>query len=141
MGDKRIKYRSGYKHQLVEEYSVKTRIKPRIKIETEYIILNSEGKLSVKKGYAWDGASGPVPDTRKVLRASLVHDALYQLMRTQPDKLPREDHRGDADLLFKEVCIEDGVVKSKAKVYYFGLRKFGEKFADPSSRKRIKTAP
>ena len=137
----RIKYRSGYKHQLVEEYVIKTEIKPQINIETEYITLNHEGKLTIKKGYAWDGASGPVPDTRRVLRASLVHDAFYQLMRTQPEKLPRGVYRRAVDLLFKEMCIKDGVRSSRASVFYFGLRKFGEIAADPVSRKKIKRAP
>lgn len=137
----RIKYRSGYKHQLAEEYNVKIRIKPQAEIVTEYISLDTHGKLSIKKGYAWDGASGPVPDTRRVLRASLVHDALYQLMRTQSDRFPREEYRRAADLLFKEMCIEDGVARSKAKIYYFALRKFGERAADPLSRKVIRRAP
>jgi len=141
MTDKVIKYRSGYKHQLASDYNIYTPLKPIIEIKTDYITLDIEGNLVVKAGYAWDGASGPVPDTNKVLRASLVHDALYQLMRMMPDNFSDDQYRDKADLLFKDICIEDGVIKSKAKVYYFGLKSFGGPAADPTNVKKVKKAP
>ena len=53
--------------------------------------------MSVQKDYAWDGPSGPTIDTRNSLRASLVHDVLYQAMRE--GGLPRTFRRR-ADLEF-----------------------------------------
>ena len=41
----------------------------------------SSGKLVVKAFYEWDGPSGPAIDTDNFMDGSLVHDALYDLMR------------------------------------------------------------
>ena len=80
MAKKRISYRSGYKYQLAKNYVQQIKIKPAADItEPDFIKLTKDGTLTVKKGYAWDGPSGPVPDTKENLRASLVHDALYHM--------------------------------------------------------------
>ena len=50
-------------------------------IFTDYIILDIQGNLVIKKGYAWDGAT-LFPDLEVVKRGSLVHDALCQLLRS-----------------------------------------------------------
>jgi len=76
-----IRYRGDYKYQLADGYEINISIKPKTDSKTEFIDLDINGNLKVKKGYAWDGPSGPVIDTKENLRASLVHDALYQLMR------------------------------------------------------------
>ncbi len=81
MATKRIAYRSGYKYQLAKAYSIGINIKPGKDIKTKFIKLDRTGKLTIVGGYAWDGPSGPVVDTKENMRASLVHDALYQLMR------------------------------------------------------------
>ena len=78
---KRIFYSKGYKYQLKREYSLLTRICPDDDIQTLFVTLSKNGFLRIKTGYAWDGASGPAIDTRNFMRGSLVHDALYQLMR------------------------------------------------------------
>ena len=44
-----ISYKKGYKYQLVREYSMGIPVRPDSDIETEYIILNSEGKITIKK--------------------------------------------------------------------------------------------
>lgn len=102
-----IRYRSGYKYQLAEDYEIHTRIRPPQDIADDFISLDRQGNLKVSKGYAWDGVSGPVPDTSSNLRASLIHDALYQLMRKR--KLSASAHRDSADQLFRDICREDGV--------------------------------
>ena len=89
-----IKYRSDYKYQLASDYRIQIPIRPAADIDTEFIRLATDGELTVKKGYAWDGPSGPVIDTKKNLRAALVHDALYQLMRNA--KLNKRTHRKSA---------------------------------------------
>ncbi len=81
MARSQIRYRSGYKYQLVDDYSVKVRVKPDENISTEFIALDKDGVLKMNQGYAWDGPSGPTIDTKNFMRGSLVHDALYQLMR------------------------------------------------------------
>jgi len=134
-----IRYRSDYKYQLAEGYVVNISINPKSDIKTEFIDLDTDGKLTVKKGYAWDGPSGPVKDTKENLRASLVHDALYQLMRN--NELKTRTHRKTADQEFKDICKADGVSNLRASVYYKALRKFGKPAASPESKKKIKRAP
>lgn len=102
-----IRYRSDYKYQLAEGYKISISVKPKSNIETEFIDLDTDGNLTVKNSYAWDGPSGPVKDTDENMRASLVHDALYQLMRN--DKLKSRTHRKAADQEFKDICKADGV--------------------------------
>ena len=76
-----MKYISGYKYQLYADEWMHTNIKPSDKIVTEYIELWLDGWMLVKKGYAWDGPSGPTWDTDDTMTPSLFHDAAYQLMR------------------------------------------------------------
>ena len=80
-----------------------------------------------------------VIDTRENLRASLVHDALYQLMRQE--KLSSRTHRRAADQIFKDLCKDDGVPNLHASTYYKALRKYGKPAASPASKKKILEAP
>lgn len=139
MTDKYIKYRSGYKYQLAKDYHISTSIKPTADINTPFIALDMKGNLVVKTGYAWDGASGPVIDTDNNLRASLVHDALYQLMREK--KISRKRHKHKADKLFQSMCKKDGVLSAIALIYYQVLRKLGNPSTDPKNVKKVKRAP
>ena len=120
MTDKHIHYRSGYKYQLAHDYHDQIPITSPRKIDTQFIALDIEGNLIIKCGYAWDGTSGPVIDTSFNLRASLVHDALYQLMRN--NKLPAKVSKDDADQLFRKMCKEDGVLPPIAYIYYCALK-------------------
>ncbi|GAB1623338.1 hypothetical protein AAOGI_33880 [Agarivorans albus] len=134
-----IKYRAEYKYQLAHAYKQKVSIRPKLSIETEFIDLDIGGNLLVKSGYAWDGPSGPVIDTEENMRASLVHDALYQLMRNE--ELSARTHRKAADQLFKDMCKEDGVSNFRASAYYKALRKFGKPAASPQNKKKVHRAP
>ncbi len=134
-----IRYRSDYKYQLAEGYKISISIRPKSNIETEFIDLDTDGNLTVKNGYAWDGPSGPVKDTDENMRASLIHDALYQLMRN--DKLKSRTHRKAADQKFKDICKADGVSNFWASVYYKALRKFGKPAASPRNKKVVVRAP
>lgn len=134
-----IRYRSDYKYQLAETYQIKIDIKPHSDISTKFIDLDTIGNLKVKSGYAWDGPSGPVKDTKENLRSSLIHDALYQLMRGR--ELYARTHRKAADQLFKDICKEDGVSNYWASKYYWALRRFGKPAASPENKKKIARAP
>ena len=136
---KKIKYRAGYKYQLAEDYWVKTNITPEQSIFTEFFVLSNTGLLFIFSGYAWDGTSGPVRDTKRNLRASLPHDAFYQAFRMK--KLEREKWRKEVDDLFMDMCVQDGVWKWMAKGYYKTLRVVGGYAADPKNKKKIFTAP
>ena len=88
---------------------------------TEYLAL-SEDALTVKAWYLWDGASGPTVDSPSTMRASLVHDALYQLMRL--GVLPRS-LKGAADQLLHDLLIEDGMGRFRAWYWLQAVRWFG----------------
>ena len=133
-----IKYKSGYKYQLAEKYVEDITIKPKNDIVTFYITLNSGGTLRLRKGYAWDGPSGPTFDTRNFMRGSVVHDALYQLMRE--GHLNPDDWREAADDELKRLCLQDGMSKSRAWWVHKGVR-WGGKKAATGPAKEVKTAP
>jgi len=134
-----IRYRSDYKYQLAEGYVISISIKPKSDIKTEFIDLDTNGNLKVKKGYAWDGPSGPVKDTKENMRASLIHDALYQLMRH--GELKSRTHRKAADQIFKDICKADGVSNLRASIYYKALRRFGNPAASPENKKKVTRTP
>ena len=91
-----ITYKDGYRYQLQEGYSLVISIRPAAAVANDYIALDPQGVLRIAKGYAWDGPSGPTLDTRNFMRGSLVHDALYQLMRE--GLLDHTIHREAADI-------------------------------------------
>ena len=134
-----ISYKGGYKYQLKEDHVTGISIKPDAPITTEYIVLSIEGRLTVKNGYAWDGPSGPTFDTLNFMRGSLVHDALYQLMRE--GHLDADRYRDVADRLLQTMCQEDGMTALRAWWVYQGVRLGGGPSADPASNKPIKRAP
>lgn len=134
-----ISYKKGYKYQIVEEYSTNIPIKPDNDIACDYVSLSSKGAIVIKKGYAWDGPSGPTFDTLNFMRCSLVHDALYQLMRA--NALDNTIHREAADRLLQKMCKEDGMNSIRAWWIYKGLRLGGDPAADPANKKSIIKAP
>ena len=104
-----------------------------------FIVLTKDGHLTISKGYAWDGPSGPTIDTKDFMRGSLVHDALYQLMRAR--KLPQET-RIAADNLLRETCKADGMSAFRAWYVYRSVRAFAAKSAVPDDHEDdIFTAP
>jgi hypothetical protein len=74
-------YERGWKYELAEDTDFQTQIFPEHTITTDFIQLRPDGLLTLCRGYAWDGASGPTIDSDSSMRGSAVHDALYQLMK------------------------------------------------------------
>jgi len=83
------------------------------------LTITKTGKLTIKSGYAWDGPSGPSFDTKNFMRGSLIHDALYQLMREQ--NIP-QNMRKQADEILRKICLDDGMSKIRAWWVYQGVR-------------------
>ena len=133
-----IYYRSGYKYQLAVTHVEQVALRHPMGITTEYITLTPDGKLEIKEGYAWDGPSGPTFDSPSSMRGSLVHDALYQLLREQ--LLPASD-RELADRELYRICLEDGMWKWRAKLWLDGVRDFAGAAADPKNNKKVYVAP
>jgi hypothetical protein len=130
-----IKYRKidGYKYQLMEKYVHETQWALPKAVETggKWVILSKTGKLTLKKGYAWDGPSGPTIDSKNFMRGSLVHDGCYQLIR---EKLIPPRKRKPADVLLWLICLEDGMARVRADYVYHAVRAFGAGAAKPSKK-------
>ena len=140
MAENFIKYRKGYKYQLAEDYTAMTCIEaPGLEdIVTEFITLTTEGRLTIKSGYACDGPSGPTIDTPSFMRGAFEHDAFYQLMRMGLLSLTYRDR---VDNRLRDVCLQDGMWEFRANYVYRSLDKFGGSSADPKNKKKIYTAP
>lgn len=132
-----IQYRDGYKYQLVETYTCRVSIVGQ-NARSEFIDLEPDGKLTICHGYAWDGPSGPTVDTKNFMRGSLVHDALYQLLR---EGLIPQELRQAADMILRDICREDGMSAPRAWWVYNGVRLGGGPAAAIGSSRPVKTAP
>lgn len=134
-----IRYSRGYKYQLEDDYQETVAVQPDHILITPWVSLGTNGLLLIRKGYAWDGPSGPAIDTRSFMRGSLVHDALYQLMRL--GRLDRHRWRKEADRELRRICREDGMNAARAAWVYAGVRMAAGKATLPSHERRILLAP
>lgn len=132
-----IKYKAGYKYQLVECYSAQTPVRWRDVIDTDYIRLMPDGWLLIRKGYAWDGATF-FPDFDWIVRGSLIHDALYQLIRER--RLPVET-KEVADYFLAECCKEDQAWNWQAGIVEVGVKRFGDFGVRPENCRPVLIAP
>ncbi len=67
-----------YKYQLMRDYKHQTTIRLNHDIKIQgFITLSSSGLLTITKGYAWDGSSGPTTDTKNFMRGSLLFTMPY----------------------------------------------------------------
>lgn len=132
-----MKYQKGFKYQLAKDEVIFVEWLIEYDIDTPYISIE-HGEVLVRKGYAWDGPSGPTFDTKSFMRGSLFHDALYQLMRLE--ELPRS-LRHQIDELLIELCLEDKMWPLRAKWVMFGVDYFAASAAHPDHVKKVYTAP
>lgn len=113
-----VYYRTGYRHQLAEDFELDVSeygIFPHSPGGNDYVQLTLGGDLHISKGYAWDGASGPAINTTSFVRPSLVHDALYQLIRM--GVVPR-DCRAAADRLLGQMLREDSLIIANRQPWF-----------------------
>jgi len=113
-----------YKYYLLEKYSILTKLQPKKSIVSGggWVNLTVKGTLTMKAGYCWNGASS-AKDTPSNMRPSLVHDALYQLMR---EGLLPQSYRSAADDLYQALCREDGMNRFRAWYHRKVLLHFAE---------------
>jgi hypothetical protein len=105
-----IAYNDGYKYQLKEAYAVAIDITPATAI-----------------------------DTLSFMRGSLIHDALYQLMRES--HLDHNIYREPADRVLQKICKEEGMWSVRAWWVYHGVRLFADPAADPADKRPVIRAP
>lgn len=116
---KHIKH-SKYKYKLIRSFVVKLYL-TGFSVNTRYCKLKNDGTLIIYNGYAWNGANF-VYDNIAVLRASLVHDCIYQLIS---ENLIDKKYRNVADNIFINLCVEDGVNRIRTFIFKVGLKCFG----------------
>ena len=118
----KMRYKEGYEYQLAETYVYETGIFSNNGGGNDWVYIEPSGRLTILKGYAWDGPSGPALHTKDFLRGSLVHDALYQLIRTG---VLYEQDQEKADLILKAIVLEDGMNKLRAWWVHTAVKNFG----------------
>lgn len=129
-----VKYKKGYKYQLSESFEFMIPRRAGKNYDSHWITFREDGLLTIREGYAWDGPSGPTFDTPNTMTPSLVHDALYQLMRM--GLLP-QSKRSYADELMRVMLIERGMSWFRAWAWYHSLRWGARKAALPESRRKV----
>lgn len=134
----KIFYKAGLKYQLTREYRVLIPIYPRNNIATFFLFLTTGGLLTIRLAYAWDGPSGPTIDTPSAMRGSLIHDAIYQLIRLG---LLDPAWRAVADAIYEAACVEDGMWRARAWAHFKALRAFGGAAAEADAERPELTAP
>lgn len=132
-----MKYRAGYKYQLVEDEQFITGIYGK-HIKTDFIELFADGTLVGRKGYAWDGPSGPTVDTKNSMRAALAHDIGYQLMR---EGLLSLDYKAYFDGLFYMILRADGMSCLRAWIWYNAVWNFAKSSTLPENDRPVLEAP
>jgi hypothetical protein len=131
---------ANYKYQLTRDITIRLPRKfwPVKDFENDFIKFTIDGWLTIKKGYAWDGCSGPTKDDDTNMFAGLVHDLLYQLIRL--GVLP-VSCRPEADLVLQRTCRANGMWKLRAWYYFEGVELGAAWAADPKQEPKEETAP
>jgi hypothetical protein len=132
-----VYYTDGHRYQLEREYYHWTPYRGKAG-GNDFVWLDESGLLGLSRGYAWDGASGPAINTKNFVRASLVHDSLYQLIRL--GILDKDTDRKVADQLLRDIAKEDGMSSFRAAYVYAAVRLFGGRYME-SVEHNVLTAP
>lgn len=116
---KQVLYSSGYRYKTEATSVFETGIIPLTPGGNRFVHIDQTGRVEIGPDYAWDGASGPAINTKNFRRGSLIHDALYQLIREGYLGL---EHRPAADAVLYRTVIEDGMWRTRALWVYAAVR-------------------
>ena len=133
-----IIYSEGYKYQLQRDHTELTPV-TGVSIVDDYFVLTPNGLLTVRKGYAWDGASGPTFDTLNSMRPSLVHDVFCQVLRD--GRLDYVKWQDTVNLYFRDQCIAAGMFKWRANLWHFAVEIAGAGNPEQGPDRKIIEAP
>ena len=121
-----MKYSKGYLYQLKDRIVIDTPIRTgNISSIQGFVTLDEHGRLSIERGYAWNGNTLFI-DTKTNMLSSLVHDALYQLI--QEGELNFK-YKSTADDMLKILMIQNGAWIATANLFYYAVAIFGGNFA------------
>ena len=110
----------GVKYRLLSQAIYNTGITDKSGSELNLVRLTANGVLIISPGYEWNGPN-VILDTDKAMRASLVHDALCELLaegRLKKEHVPRIND------IFRDICKEDGMSSVRYNLYRWGLKKY-----------------
>ncbi len=110
------------RNRLEQRYSIRTGIATGQTAVSGPVVLGPSGRLTIQRGFEWDGASGPTVDTGATMEASLVHDALYGLLA---DGLLEPRWKTAADALLWRLLRENGVGSFRAGYWLRAVDLFG----------------
>ena len=133
-----VSYEKIWRYKLKAEFALDFRqefdlaLNSNAEHHNEFFTLES-ASLTAKAGYAWDGASGPVFQTKNSVRATLVHDIMYQAMASN-DELRTRKNRKIADRLFLLILKADGMSAPRRQIWYRAVRMFGGKRTKTENR-------
>jgi hypothetical protein len=146
-----IKYKTGYRHQLYEDFTLRVLVFPDQPVSHRYMYLSCNGNLLIRAGYAWDGPSGPcrwladrMPGwiqkkyLKHILPGSLVHDVLCQLLRMG---LLNQKWADQVNKEFRRINLESGMSRPRARWTYEAVNRFGAFAFDPKNKRKVLTAP
>ena len=137
--NRRITYYNNWKYKLDEahnhclsiclsDYLTDIDDAKRQSLERQSRMKVTDKSICFDRDYAWDGPSGPTIDTPDAMRASLVHDGLYQALRDRR-LLPKA--RKAADVEFLRVLKKDDMFCLRRWSWYLGVRWFASRAARP----------
>jgi hypothetical protein len=121
--EKRIYYSKGYKYQLRKDH---VQVLPDCFKHLEFdngFLAARNGLMLIRAGYAWNGCSGPTFDTPTNMRGGLRHDAYYQMC---VEGLIDRSFKDEMDDELRNICLEDGMNKFRAKYFHIGVDWFGK---------------
>lgn len=113
-----IRYIKDMKYVLASDYEVQTPIIGN-PITDDWFILSDDGKLWIRRGFPWNGASGPTWDTDSCISASAVHDVFCVCMRD--GRLDFDKWQDKVNEFFREMCVANGMSSFRAKLWHMGV--------------------
>jgi hypothetical protein len=113
---------TSYKYELHEDVAVSVPELSKYSFYHEYFSM-AQGIIYIRKGYAWDGVSGPTIDTKNTFLAGLTHDALYQSIR---EKFLPPSEKATADKIFRRLLRANGMSWFRSQYFYLGVKWFGK---------------
>jgi hypothetical protein len=88
-------------------------------IAHDEFLLEPNGKLTIYKGFSWDGASGPTFDTKNSMRPSLFHDCFCLMLRAK--MIDYDQWQDTVNQFFKQQCLEEGMWAWRAHLWYLAV--------------------
>ncbi len=131
-------YSSGYKHMLEKDMRIFLPWLIGYDIDTFHIRLTPDGWMTIKRGWGWDGCSGPTFDTKATRRGGCGHDAVSWLMRR---KYIPGTYKHLNDCQAYDTWIQDGMWRWRADLWLYMLGKFGRPSILPINVRTIKVVP